>query len=170
MAPNSTPHHSGNPSTKFTKQGRMMIPPKDLNIVWGKDNRYWSVPQNQGSPAELHQVSWLEVTGSVGETSPNKKYEVGFRVSLNPDAFGWGKYPMYIMIKRGKQGKAASTKINMNPNLKGEFEISGKLDKSKEQSRGGSDDARLYFGLYEVWSGKWKGGLKIHHAFITEFP
>ncbi|KAL8513064.1 hypothetical protein ACS0TY_019303 [Phlomoides rotata] len=167
MASNTTPHHSANLSTKFTKNdeaGSMMIvQPKDLNIVWGKDNRYWNVPQKLGSPAELYQVSWLEVTGIVDETSPNKAYEVGFRLSFNPDAFGWGKYPVYILIKRGKEGKTTSTKITMNPNHKGEFEISGKLDKCNEES-----DGRLYFGLYEVWSGKWKGGLKIHHAFITE--
>lgn len=88
-------------------------------------------------------------------------------MSLNADAFGWGKYPLYILIKKGKEGKTASTKITINPNLKGEFEISGKWDKSKGTS---GDDGRLYFGLYEVWSGKWKGGLNIHHAFLKEFP
>ncbi|KAL8513059.1 hypothetical protein ACS0TY_019301 [Phlomoides rotata] len=168
MAPNSSPHHSGNPSAKFIKdkQGKMIIPPKDLSIVWGKDDRYWNVPNKDNLAAELYQVYWLEVTGLIHETSPNKNYEAGFRVSLNPDAFGWGKYPVYIMVKRGKEGKIGWTKIYMNPNQKGEFEIMGKCVKSDKSSQ----DGKLYFGLYEVWSGKWKGGLKIRHAFIRELP
>lgn len=115
--------------------------------------------------AELHQVYWLEVTGLIHETRPNKNYEVGFRVWLNPDAFGWGKYPIYIMVKRGREGKVGWTKIYMNPNEKGEFEITAKSEKPSQD-----EDGKLYFGLYEVWSGTWKGGLNIRHAFITELP
>ncbi|KAH6764842.1 hypothetical protein C2S52_013829 [Perilla frutescens var. hirtella] len=169
MASNSTsPHHYGNPSIKYTpKEGKMMIPPKDLNIVWGNDNRYWTVPkkEDENVGAELHQVSWLEVTGLVDETRANKRYEVGFGVSLNPDAFGWGNYPIYIMIKRGRQGKTTWTKISINPNQKGEFQIKARSNYQQPQN-----DPKLYFGLYEVWSAKWKGGLNFHHAYITELP
>lgn len=121
----------------------------------------------RGSPAELHQVSWLEVTGSVDGTNAKKGYEVGFSVSLNPDAFGWGSYPVYVMVKRGKEGKIAWTKSAINPNQKGRFEIKGRLMKCDGMED--SKDRELYFGLYEVWSGKWKGGLKIYNAYIKEF-
>lgn len=118
-------------------------------------------------PAELHQVSWLEVTGSVDGINTTKGYEVGFSVSLNPDAFGWGSYPVCVMVKRGKEGKIAWTKAPINPNQRGQFEIKGRLMKSDGMED--SKDRKLYFGLYEVWSGKWKGGLKIYNAHIKEF-
>lgn len=97
--------------------------------------------------------------------TPNKNIELGFRVSLNPDAFGWGSYPIYIMIKKGREGKIAWTKVQINPNQKGEYDIKGRWVKAAQNP---NDDRKLYFGLYEVWSGKWKGGLKIHHAYIRE--
>ena len=34
--------------------------------------------------------------------------------------------------------------------------------------KGGNDENKLYFGLYEVWSGKWKGGLVIQKVIITK--
>ncbi|KAI3455834.1 hypothetical protein Pfo_012497 [Paulownia fortunei] len=171
MASNASPHHVGNPSAKFNKDkhGKMIIPPKDLNIVWGGDNRYWNVPNNENLPAELYQVCWLEVTGSVNGTCPNKDYDVGFRVSITPDAFGWGCSAVYVMVKRGKEGKFAWKKVFLNPNETKEFEITGRLMKAEKPVQD-PNDQKLYFGLYEVWSGKWKGGLKIYHAFIRESP
>ncbi|KAL8033920.1 hypothetical protein ABFS82_13G189100 [Erythranthe guttata] len=170
MAFSSSPHHLGNPSTNFTK-GKMTIPSKDLDIVWGGDDRYWTIPNDMNSAAHLHQVSWLEVTASVRGTNPSKNYDVGFRVSVTPDAFGWSNYPVYIMVKRGKEGKFAWKKFFLNTNETNKpFEITGRLIKAEKPLEDSSDDQRVYFGLYEVWSGKWKGGLKIHHAFITESP
>jgi len=32
----------------------------------------------------------------------------------------------------------------------------------------GERDLELHFGLYEVWSGKWKGGLKIYKAEVIK--
>ncbi|KAG6395875.1 hypothetical protein SASPL_142008 [Salvia splendens] len=125
MASNTTPHHSGNSSLKFTKVAQgMKIYPKNFNIVWGNDTRYWNVHKNTDLAAELCQVSWLEVTGGVVGTKAGKSYE---------------------------------------------FEIKGRLMmKGSDHQIEGSDDGKLSFGLYEVWSGKWKGGLKIHHAFVKE--
>ncbi|KAL0442339.1 UNVERIFIED_CONTAM: protein PHLOEM PROTEIN 2-LIKE A9 [Sesamum latifolium] len=165
----ASPHHVGNPSAEFIKDGRgqMIIQPKDLNIVWGRDDRYWTVP-NKENLAELHQVSWLEVTGSINGISPSKIYEVGFRLSFTPDAFGWGNSPIYIMVKRGKYGKFAWRKIVLDPYAtRHTFEITVMLGKAEKPEQD-SNNQKLYFGLYEVWSGKWKGGLKIHHAFIKE--
>ncbi|KAG6392159.1 hypothetical protein SASPL_146370 [Salvia splendens] len=169
MASNTTAHHSGNSSLKFTKEEHgMKISPRNLNIVRGNDDRYWKVQKNNDSAAaELNQVSWLEVTGGVEGTTTTKSYEVGFIVSLNADAFGWGNYPIYIMIKGGNEDNITWTKVQINPDKKGQFEIKGKLMKSNDQI-GASDNEKLSFGLYEVWSGKWKGGLKIHHAYVKE--
>ncbi|KAL3654581.1 hypothetical protein CASFOL_001566 [Castilleja foliolosa] len=170
MASIASPHHLANPSVKSNKaqdmQGKTIIHPKDLNIVWGEDNRYWDVPNKENNAAKLHQVSWFEVAGSVDGTSRNKKYDVGFRLSLAPDAFGFESSPIYLMVKRGKEGKFAWVKVFLNPKETSEFEVTRSLMKADEQEAQKSGDDKVYFGLYEVWSGKWKGGLMIHHAFI----
>ncbi|CAA3032938.1 Hypothetical predicted protein [Olea europaea subsp. europaea] len=150
------------------KNGRnFSIPAKALNIIWGKDGRYWNLPDNPNMPAELLQVSWLEVSSCVEGINPKKKYEVGFKISLKADAFGWNKYPVYIMMKRGQEGEISWKKVSLNTNNGNgnqPFEILGELMKTEKHMT----DTKLYFGLYEVWSGKWKGGLQIHGAFVRE--
>ncbi|XP_071920284.1 protein PHLOEM PROTEIN 2-LIKE A9-like isoform X2 [Coffea arabica] len=125
------------------------------------------VAPSDGKPAELLQVSWLEVAGSV-DADPQKTYDVSFRVSLTPDAFGWGSYPIYIMVKRGKFGKFDWKKVYLT-NCDGinRIHLTGKSVQNGRENQG-STDRKLYFGLYEVWSGKWKGGLKIHDVTIRE--
>ncbi|KAI4296956.1 hypothetical protein L6164_036872 [Bauhinia variegata] len=103
------------------------IPPRGLNIVWGNDPRYWSIPID--GPAGLIQVCWLEVSGSI---QGNYQYE---EASLN------------------QTGKLT---IPMKPSG---LEIDVPIDAA---------DPTLYFGLYEVWSGKWKGGLEIHKATVRQ--
>ncbi|KAF5935963.1 hypothetical protein HYC85_027092 [Camellia sinensis] len=117
---------------------------KDLKIVWGNDNRYWRTPNESNQPAELLQVCWLEVTGSCF-IDKGKKYNVTFEVSLTPDAFGWNNTTLYIMAKRGEKGRYTWKKLSLILNA--------------------SDD-KLYFGLYEIWKGNWKGGLKIYRAVV----
>ncbi|PIN24799.1 hypothetical protein CDL12_02453 [Handroanthus impetiginosus] len=133
MAANRSPHHVGNTSLEFLQNEKpMTIKPQDLNIVWGEDSRYWNVPKSdddKGRPAVLNQVYWLEVTGCVNGIRSDKQYEVVFRLSLTPDAFGFGGSPLYVMVKRGKKGKFKWSKFSVNPDERGEFKISGKLMK-----------------------------------------
>ncbi|CDP11227.1 unnamed protein product [Coffea canephora] len=169
----SNPHYEADPkaSRRTKENGRdvIVVKPRALNIVWGNDDRYWNVPgpRDDGKPAELLQVSWLEVAGSV-DADPQKTYDVSFRVSLTPDAFGWGSYPIYIMVKRGKFGKFDWKKVYLT-NCDGinRIHLTGKSVQNGRENQG-STDRKLYFGLYEVWSGKWKGGLKIHDVTIRE--
>jgi hypothetical protein len=107
-------------------------------------------------------VCWLEVTGSVGNIKSEKDTEVIFKLSLTPDAFGWGGCPVYVMVKRGKTGKFVGKRYPLTgfEHLK-EFTISCKLNSDKR-----NPEETLYFGLYEVWSGKWKGGLRIHGVTV----
>ncbi|KAL3523000.1 hypothetical protein ACH5RR_015834 [Cinchona calisaya] len=168
----NNPHYEADPKAIEYNKGQelIIVKPRGLNIVWGRDARYWNVPnpEDDGKPAELLQVSWLEVTGCVS-TDPQKNYEVGFKVSLTPDAFGWGGSPIYIMVKRGKEGKFVwkENVLTNNPHRTNEFYITTTLVKSDRQAQG-STDRKIYFGLYEVWSDKWKGGLKVHHVRIKE--
>nr|XP_048325683.1 protein PHLOEM PROTEIN 2-LIKE A9-like [Ziziphus jujuba var. spinosa] len=166
------PHHDAEEDHIITKpEERLMIfKPRALNIVWGEDARYWRlpVPTSTTDPAELIQVSWLEVTGKTkkGEPPAAGKYEVGFKISLKPDAFGWSNCHVFLMAKVGKRGKYSWRKVSL-------------LNKDEQQANGDSgqkiipleikpndEDRQIYFGLYEVWSGKWKGGLLIYEAYI----
>lgn len=142
------------------------IRPRGLNIIWGNDPRYWHLPAKRSEdPVELAQVCWLEVTGSAN-VEGGKKYQIGFNISLKADAFGWSDSPVFMMAKLGKKGRYTWRKMKPLDQLgNNSAEIpEEKLEISVTQQ----DDKQLYFGLYEVWNGKWKGGLLIHYAFIRE--
>lgn len=67
------------------------------------------------------------------------------------------------MTKRGKNGKASWKKIVLDVSDQAK-DISRLVGVGAEKS----DNDMVYFGFYEVWSGKWKGGLRIYHAFVKE--
>ncbi|CAL5410813.1 unnamed protein product [Camellia sinensis] len=145
---------------------KININAKELKIVWGNDNRYWRTPKESNQPAELLQVCWLEVTGSC-DINKGKKYNVSFEVSLTPDAFGWNNTTLYIMAKRGEKGRYTWKKVNLtnqNTNKDQHFFIPEE-HLIVEPDMNASDD-KLYFGLYEIWKGNWKGGLKIYRAVV----
>ncbi|KAL6282890.1 hypothetical protein ACE6H2_013819 [Prunus campanulata] len=147
------------------------IKPRGLTIVWGNDERYWKLPKEKDSnePVELLQVSWLEVTATV-DLNPGKEYEISFQVELAPDAFGWRDIQAFLMAKVGKKGKYKWTKVKLaqDSNL-GRFKIPDTNGLPfRIRSADANADNTLHFGLYEVWSGKWKGGLKIYEANVEE--
>jgi hypothetical protein len=119
-----------------------------------------------GGPAELIQVSWLEVTGT-HEGEKGKSYEVVFDVSMTPDAFGWNGCHVYVMAKVGKRGKYSWKRSSMENPKTGNFQIPT-TETLKITVEENASDTKIYFGMYEVWSGKWKGGLKIHSAQLKE--
>ncbi|CAL8149232.1 unnamed protein product [Prunus armeniaca] len=157
------------------KEGRLCynIKPRGLTIVWGNDERYWKLPnKGSGDPVELLQVSWLEVTATVN-LNPKKEYEISFEVELAPDAFGWRDIQAFLMAKVGKKGKYRWTKVKLAQDSNvGRFTIPDTNGNGQTFSIRSDDDANadntLHFGLYEVWSGKWKGGLKIYGANVKE--
>ncbi|CAN6683998.1 unnamed protein product [Malus baccata var. baccata] len=177
MSMTTKPHFQAEQDDEVKQEGNKYIfRPRGLNIVWGNDERYWKLPKKKQSkdeptePAELIQVSWLEVTGSCS-LSIAKKYEISFDVELAPDAFGWRDIQAFLMAKVGKKGKYTWTKVKVaaqDPKV-GKFKIpddNGPPMKIEVPSN--ALDNTVYFGLYEVWSGKWKGGLKIHQASVKE--
>lgn len=112
-------------------------------------------------------MSWLEVTGSK-ELSPKKTYEIGFTVSLTQEAFGWNGSKVYVMAKLGRRGKYSWKRASLE-NLQGSTsDPKGIPYEEKLTITTGDSEKTIYFGMYEVWSGKWKGGLRIHNAFIRE--
>lgn len=136
---------------------KFVILPKGLNIVWGNDSRYWKVPEE--GAAELTQVSWLEVSGVVKISNP-KKYKVTFEVKVKEDGFGWKDTDVLVMAKVGRAGKYIykATKLSPGSNINLPSDPL-EIDVAKPSD--------LHFGLYEVWSGKWKGGLEIFRAVVS---
>lgn len=117
-------------------------------------------------PVELLQVSWLEVTGSVEGLRPKKGYNLTFEVKLTADAFGWKDIQVFLMAKVGKKGKYKWKKVKLEQGQKIESP-DGKQLLSIDVPNDTTDMNTLHFGLYEVWSGKWKGGLEIYNAKVT---
>ncbi|KAK4270706.1 hypothetical protein QN277_019482 [Acacia crassicarpa] len=164
------PHHlSEKDSVVQNKDGsRYVIYPRGLNIVWGDDSRYWNLDKSSTEGiATLIQVSWLDVSGVV-DVEKGKKYRVTFEVKLKPDAFGWTGSPVLVMAKPGKRGKYVFSEISLTNSQ--EYQSIPSSDPGQSQVIVDvpldSTDNKLYFGLYEVWSGKWKGGLQIKKVKI----
>ncbi|XP_060175698.1 protein PHLOEM PROTEIN 2-LIKE A9-like isoform X1 [Lycium barbarum] len=161
-------HFEGNHRPKKVQNG-FEIYPSALNIIWGKDARYWKLPEGTFDPATLVQVSWLEVTGWCDKVEKGTKYDVKFELKLTPDAFGFNELPLYFMVKSGKKSiwkKLYLTKdANVEPN-----NVSYLVPKNLTITTDDStfEDNKLCFGLYEVWSGKWKGGLIIQKVHIQK--
>ncbi|XVF87051.1 hypothetical protein PTKIN_Ptkin18bG0089400 [Pterospermum kingtungense] len=174
----SKPHHdaeAGAIITTDTIEGPFIFTPRAFNIVWGNDSRYWRIPSrsslnnnNVAEAAELNQVSWLEVTGSV-PLMPLASYQISFKVSFKGDAFGWSGAPVFLMAKVGKKGRYKWKRLKELENLpKTPTEVPSYDNPFIIDEVLNQPDTRLYFGLYEVWSGKWKGGLRVHEAIVKK--
>ena len=140
----------------------------EVHIITLRCGLWSSCRTDSEEPVELIQVSWLEVTGSVDQLKPGKTYEVTFEVALTADAFGWKDIQVFLMAKVGKKGKYKWAKLKLNQDQSNvKVKIPDNNQKLSIDVPDGSSDNTLHFGLYEVWSGKWKGGLKIYNARVT---
>ncbi|WVZ18457.1 hypothetical protein V8G54_005779 [Vigna mungo] len=154
--PFKKPHHTSDKSCMKEDEDKFKIFPRGLNIVWGNDSRYWRIPEE--GPAELIQVSWLEVSGVVPITKAGT-YSVSFEVKVKEDGFGWRDTDVLVMAKIGRSGKYKYQANRLSLGQNNVIPV-----KQLEIPVVGSSD--LHFGLYEVWSGKWKGGLEIIKAVV----
>lgn len=171
--------------------GKTVFKPKHLTLCWEGDSQFWSIPEGDG-PAELQAVCWLDVSGEMDVTK-GKAYEVSFMLSMNTEnSFGWDDR-VTVMARIGKKGKYQRKEIDLSK-LSGEvkefpsdkcrveFESNEKSENKKEtpgntsqtnkkgDENANNNEVKLYFGLYEVWTNKWKGGLRIHEAIVQEIP
>ncbi|XVF40046.1 hypothetical protein PTKIN_Ptkin01aG0081000 [Pterospermum kingtungense] len=173
----SKPHHDAeedainNPNKD---NSYFVIKPRGFNIVWGNESRYWRVPPRSSLStqsdeyAELVQVSWVEVTGSV-PLNASTAYQISFTLSFTGDAFGWSGSPVFLMAKVGKRGRYKWRRLREVENLPKEpTQIPSDDEPFVVDVPGDQPDTRLFFGLYEVWSGKWKGGLRVHRAVVKQ--
>ncbi|KAJ6761131.1 PROTEIN PHLOEM PROTEIN 2-LIKE A9 [Salix purpurea] len=150
---------------------RWRFKPRQLDITWGGDSKYWKMPaEGTDGPAELLDVVWLEINGSTPKPLPKgKRYALSFKISMADYDPVWKTYPVYMLAKVGKKGTSNWEKINLGELRVGDIvEIpSGKLRFEVPEK---AKDTVLYFGLYELWSGEWKQGLRIHEAVVEEMP
>jgi len=119
--------------------------------------------------AELLEVCWLDVTGSMPATE-GKAYEISFILSMNKEnSFGW-EDPVYVMARIGEEGEYKRVEIDLSKLGLKEEEFPA--EKCRVEFRGDENaeniEKKLYFGLYEVWTNNWKGGLRIHEAIVRE--
>lgn len=106
---------------------------------------------------------WLELK----KLDKDREYKVRFKVSMKPDAFGWSGSPVYLMAKVGGN-KFIWKSANISGKPPGvEFCIPEDLKFTVKDTDQLTEDAKLNFGLYEIWRGRWKGGLVIHDVEIS---
>ncbi|KAH7679124.1 Phloem protein 2-like protein [Dioscorea alata] len=104
---------------------------------------------------ELIQVCWLEVKGilNLEETQhllPNKTYELFYIIKFEVDSFGWddGQFHfIYLVVCIYKKNKWHKV-------LGGEFTV------------GSTMRGNVKFGMYEIETLWWKGGMVLHGLLI----
>ncbi|ONK65795.1 uncharacterized protein A4U43_C06F1050 [Asparagus officinalis] len=121
--------------------------------------------KRKDQPVELLQVSWLEVTGSLGVDQLPKGQELMFKfnVRLKSDAFGWKNAPVYLSAGFGR---ACSWKKYDLSLLKKETIVEVPQYPRVKVPTNPAPGDKIHFGMYEIWTGTWKGGLFIHDVVI----
>ncbi|RWW78565.1 hypothetical protein BHE74_00013214, partial [Ensete ventricosum] len=110
-------------------------------------------------------VSWLEVVGKVdgGRLVAGEKYEVKFMVKMRADAFGWNGSPVFLMATDAS-GKFVWKKADLSL-LPSDTEHPIPDIQSHTAPRD-----QVVYGLFEIWRGKWKGGVEIVRVIIDKVP
>jgi len=80
---------------------------------------------------------------------------------VKDDAFGWQGTDVLVMAKIGKKGKYKFKVNSLTPGQQNIIIPQDPLELTVQNAQ-----SELHFGLYEVWSGKWKGGLEILRAIV----
>ncbi|KAJ3688753.1 hypothetical protein LUZ61_017917 [Rhynchospora tenuis] len=167
----ASPHRKGSNIEGIldVKRDKVTVSPLGLDITWGGDSRYWRIDARY---VELIQVCWLEVNGSVEMKHLEKstKYKLEFKIRMKPDAFGWNDSPVYIMAMPGKKAKCIWASVDLSRIKKSEQEsslIPPRLEFTTPGPESFHEDDRMSFGLFEIWKGRWKGGLVIEGVIIS---
>ncbi|KAH9318901.1 hypothetical protein KI387_020670 [Taxus chinensis] len=159
-----------------------MLSARELSIVWGDDQRYWTwSPGDVANSrfkevAEVTKVAWLDVHGrfDCGLLSPNTDYSVSFLIKFGHRYYGWNVLPLKFFVTTAEGDEVKSGRLlveregaSIDPNLKiaplnydsdGWMEVvAGEFTVNSYSDA----DAPKYveFGMKEVDSGRWKSGL-----------
>lgn len=116
------------------------------------------------SVAELEQVKWLQVTGTLDLTrhdhrlNPSETYEIIYHVKFKVDAFGWSSAPVTFVCGTSKTKKRGYEMVAMQRSRGADewLEIHG-----GEFKPGTFASGKVEFGMLDVESEWWKGGMAI---------
>ncbi|XP_052174877.1 uncharacterized protein PHLOEM PROTEIN 2-LIKE A4-like [Diospyros lotus] len=177
---NADPHWKAEPSHI---KGPDCIPARALNIVWGSHTRYWEwIKMEEGvmgksqtpdskEAAMLIQINWLAVTGKIDmkRLEAGKTYTVYYIVKFQVDAFGWHSVPVQFMVRvTGKEYAQKSAKLEQYQAKPDEWhEVPGGEFTAPSDGEGAGS---VEFGMFEVDSDWWKGGLVLAGVKIKESP
>ncbi|GMY34944.1 protein phloem protein 2-like a2 [Fagus crenata] len=150
-------------------QGSFKVPVNALNIIWGNDPRFWQVINLSEEETKLTgfkdgavllQVNWTEVTGKVSTNAfkmvaPASKYEIYYIVKFKVDAFGWHSVPIKFKVKiNGKETVKSMILESYREKNDVWHEIPGGEFSVVTETTG-----NVAFGMFEVESDWWKGGM-----------
>lgn len=120
-----------------------------------------------GTAADLNQVCWLEATGTLELAKP-QTYEIIYHIKFKDDAFGWNGVPVtFRLVTPEGQRKEISRVMESDSKRrsKGWREIHGGEFSLSTQTGG-----KVEFGMYEIESQKWKGGMLLAGVTIRPKP
>ncbi|GLU22625.1 hypothetical protein SLE2022_386870 [Rubroshorea leprosula] len=163
-------HQEADSNAIQTMDGSYLLTPKAFDIVWGNESKYWRIPSDTwaGIPAELLQVWWFELSGSV-PVIPGKKYRISFKLGFNPNSVGWKAHPTFLMAKIGKSGQYVWKSLKEVERMpRGPIDLPGHCNPCEIEVPPSALDTTLYFGIYEIWSGREKRGLLVYSASVKE--
>nr|XP_034909689.1 uncharacterized protein LOC118045217 isoform X3 [Populus alba] len=169
---NENPETDTEPALSQDADGKITFKPKDLlsNISEEERRQAWTISESSRDvTAEMLEVCWLDVTGSMTATK-GKAYEISFILSMNEEnSFGW-EDPVYVMARIGEEGEYTRVQIDLSKlgREKEEFPAEKCRVEFRSDENAENNKKKLYFGLYEVWTNNWKGGLRIHEAIVRE--
>ncbi|CAL1402388.1 unnamed protein product [Linum trigynum] len=156
-ARSSSPHWKpvdGGSSSVFPDpnlRGAYRVPARALNIVWGKDPRYW-----QWIPLSDHD-----------KRGSGFKDEVAMLVQFRVGAFGWHSVPVKFKVKQSNGGEEKVRSVVVEPYRQKHgvwHEISG--GEFTVQAAGGV----VEFGMYEIETEWWKGCMVLAGVKIRPKP
>ncbi|CAL9120510.1 unnamed protein product [Musa textilis] len=153
------------------------ISAKDMQIAWVDDNRFWNWTDVSkeipcfGTAADLNQVCWLEAAGTLelakheARLSKPQTYEMIYHIKFKDDAFGWNGIPVTfrLVTPEGKKEISVVMESHRKRRSKGWREIYG-----GEFSLSTETTGTVEFGMYEIESQRWKGGIVL--AGVTIRP
>ncbi|XP_011011256.1 PREDICTED: uncharacterized protein LOC105115883 isoform X1 [Populus euphratica] len=172
---NENPETDTEPALSQGADGKttLTFKPKHLSIFSEEERQAWTISKISESSrdvtADMLEVCWLDVTGSMTATK-GKAYEISFILSMNEkNSFGW-EDPVYVMARIGEEGEYSRVQIDLSKlgHEKEEFPAEKCRVEFRSDENTENNKKKLYFGLYEVWTNNWKGGLRIHEAIVRE--
>lgn len=161
------PHWIGEHRVEWVdaKMDTIHISAKAMDITWGNDKRFWQwikLPKNESCfevAAELVQVNWMEVKGSLDLTefplSSSTTYEIFYIIKFKVDAMGWESPPVTFELITPDGHSSKKTEILQSYQNKGNgwHNVHGGEFSSNDKN------GMVRFGMSEVQTDWWKGGM-----------